>query len=91
MLVHVEFFGVPRRRAGVSQTTVELQEDAARLGEVLKDLAARFPDLATACLAGDKLRHGFAANLSGRRFVSDPGTRLHPGDSLLIFHADAGG
>ena len=32
-----------------------------------------------------------AANLNGDRFISDPGTRLGKGDSVLILSADAGG
>ena len=91
MLVHIEFYGIPRRRAGVSQTTVEMHGEVARLGEVLTHLATRFPRLGQDCLTGDRLRSGYCANLGGQRFVTDPDTRLQPGDCLLILHADAGG
>ena len=80
-----------RLRGPFGQGAVELHGDASCLGELLTDLATRFPRLGRDCLAGDTLRSGFCANLGGRRFVSDPKTRLQPGDCLLILHADAGG
>ena len=60
--------------------------------EVVVDLARRFPRLAEECFGEDGgLKPGTLANLNGRRFVSDPATRLDPGDALLILSADAGG
>jgi molybdopterin converting factor small subunit len=91
MVVRIEFYGIPRRRAGVAHTTLELRQDPTRLGEVLKDLAARFPQLGADCVVGERLRLGYTANLSGRAFVTDPETHVRAGDSLLILHADAGG
>jgi molybdopterin converting factor small subunit len=87
MSVHVEFFGIPRQRAGVVETTAA----GARLGDVLADLAGRFPQLAEACLDGQQLQAGYVANVNGQAFVTDPATPLLPGDSLLILSADAGG
>jgi molybdopterin converting factor small subunit len=85
--IRVEFFGIPRARAGVPGTTA----CGAKLGDVLADLAQRFPELAAACLEGNRLRAEYAANLNGRLFVRDPATALAPGDSLLILSADGGG
>jgi molybdopterin converting factor small subunit len=85
--ITVEFFGVPRERCGVAATTVP----GDRLGTVLRSLEKCFPALATDCLASGRLRPGFAANLNGERFVSDPDTPLRDGDTLLIMSADAGG
>lgn len=87
MLVHVELFGIPRARAGVEKTTSQGQQ----LGDVLEDLAARFPDLARACIDGRELRTGYTANVRGERFVTDPETTLHDGDTVLLLTLDAGG
>ncbi len=87
MKVRVEFYGIPRQRAGVATATAE----GTTLGEVLADLAARYPALADDCLDGGLLRRPFTANLNGDRFVTDPATELAPTDCLLILGADAGG
>jgi molybdopterin converting factor small subunit len=87
MDVTVEFFGIPRQRAGVAETTSR----SGRLGDVLADLERRFPGLTEDCLADGRLRPACVANLNGEAFVSDPATILSPGDALLILSADAGG
>lgn len=87
MQVPVELFGIARARAGVSQTTAE----GDCLGDVLADLAARFPDLAETCIDGRRLRPSFTANLGGRRFVTAPETPLQAGESVLLLSLDAGG
>jgi molybdopterin converting factor small subunit len=87
MAITVEFFGVPRERAGVKATTAT----GGTLGELLLGLETRFPHLAANCLESGRLKPGFAANLNGERFVSDPDTPLASGDTLLILSADAGG
>jgi molybdopterin converting factor small subunit len=84
--MHVEFFGVPRERAGVS----ELEVHAETLGQLLGTLAARLPSLSE-IIQRDRLHPAFVANLNGDRFVTDPGTRLGADDCLLILSADAGG
>ena len=77
---------MPRERAGVAE--IELQADT--LGQLLLALAARFPSLGE-LITTDRLPPSVVANLNGDRFVSDPGTRLTDGDSVLILSADAGG
>ena len=84
--MHVEFFGVPRERAGVS----ELEVHAETLGQLLGTLAARLPSLSE-IIQRDRLHPAFVANLNGDRFVTDPGTALGADDCLLILSADAGG
>ena len=84
--MHVEFFGVPRERAGVS----ELEVHADTLGQLLGALAARMPSLSE-IIQRDRLHPAFVANLNGDRFVADPETPLKTGDSVLILSADAGG
>lgn len=85
-LMHVEFFGVPRQRAGIS--ALEVQADT--LGELLGTLATQIPSLGE-FVALDRLHSAFAANLNGDRFVTDPQTPLAETDCVLILSADAGG
>lgn len=87
MRVAVELFGVARARAGTAETTAE----GDCLGDVLADLASRYPALAETCIDGRSLRPGFTANLGGRRFVTAPETPLDAGDTVLLFSLDAGG
>jgi len=84
--MHVEFFGVPRQRAGIS----ELEVHADTLGHLLGTLAARIPSLGELIVV-DRLQSSFVANLNGAQFVSDPGTPLGEDDRVLILSADAGG
>jgi hypothetical protein len=39
----------------------------------------------------NRLASGFACNINGLAFVRDPAARIHTGDRILIFSADAGG
>ena len=84
--MHVEFLGIPRERAGVSEWEVE----ASTLGEALDALAVRFPRLRELIAAGT-LHPSLAANLNCDTFVSDPLTPVEKQDRLLILSADAGG
>jgi len=85
-IMRVEFFGVPRERAGVAE--LELQADT--LGQLLAALAVRVPSLGE-LITADRLRPSCAANLNGDMFVSDPRTPLSEHDRVLILSADAGG
>jgi molybdopterin converting factor small subunit len=87
MQVAVELFGIPRSRAGLAQTSAE----GSNLGDVLADLARKFPPLAEACINGRTLRPGFIVNLSAERFVTAPETPLREGDTVLLLSLDAGG
>jgi molybdopterin converting factor small subunit len=84
--MYVEFLGVPRQRAGLS----ELEVQAETLGQMLSVLSARLPGFAD-LVALDRLHPSIAANLNGDRFVTDPGTALCADDHVLILSADAGG
>jgi molybdopterin converting factor small subunit len=84
--MHVEFFGVPRERAGMSR--LEVQADT--LGQLLETLAAQIPSFAK--LVGvNRLHPSIVANLNGDCFIGDPGTPLGKDDCVLILSADAGG
>jgi molybdopterin converting factor small subunit len=84
--MHVEFLGIPRERAGVSEVEIE----AETLGELLTVLASRFPELRE-LVTDSGLHPSVAANLNGDAFVSDPGTALDVHDRLLLLSSDAGG
>jgi molybdopterin converting factor small subunit len=88
--MHVEFFGVPRERAGLA----ELNVNAGTLGQLLGTLADQIPsfgNFVSTDAAGSRLHPAFIASLNGDRFVSDPGTPLAEHDRVLILSADAGG
>ena len=87
MQVSVELFGIPRARAGLAQTFAV----GSNLGDVLADLAGKFPRLADSCIDGRSLRPGFVVNLSAERFVTSPETPLRKGDTVLLLSLDAGG
>ncbi len=87
MQITVELFGIPRARAGVSQTISE----GLTLGDVFVDLSCRYPALGETCFTGQSLKPGYTANLRGERFVTDPLTVLADGDVVLLLSLDAGG
>lgn len=89
----VEFFGIPRARAGVSSMQVCEGRETVTLGDVLLELSDRLPDFANACLEEDRsLRPGYLANIDGQRFVrGDEDQPLRSGQSVLILSSDAGG
>jgi molybdopterin converting factor small subunit len=84
--MHVEFLGVPRQRAGVSELVVE----ARTLGQLLVTLSSQLPTLSEV-IVGDRLHPSCAANLNGDEFISDPRTPLGADDCVLILSADVGG
>ena len=84
--MHIEFFGIPRQRAGVS----ELEVHADTLGDLLETISVRMPQLAE-FITANRLHSTFVANLNGDQFISDPGTPLVDDDCVIILSADAGG
>jgi molybdopterin converting factor small subunit len=84
--MYVEFLGIPRERAGISEMEVE----AETLGQVLGALSARCPGL-TELITAEGLHPSIVANLNGDEFVSALDTPLADDDRLLILSADAGG
>jgi molybdopterin converting factor small subunit len=84
--MQVEFYGIPRQRAGTSR----LEVDANTLGELLGTLAEKIPSLGEFICKG-RLQSTAVANLNGDRFVSDPATPLDRSDCILILSPDAGG
>ena len=90
MSIRVEFYGIPRSRAGVEFTMVEIEQDVIQLGALLGTLSRRFPNLSE-CIEAERLKPGYRASLDGERFVGRHDEMLSAGSSLLIMSADAGG
>ena len=65
--MRVEFFGIPRERAG----RAEFEVQADTLGQLLATLAAQIPSLEK-LIGVDRLHPACVANLNGELFVSDP-------------------
>lgn len=91
MPIRVEFFGIARQRAGTSELLLDASTGTLPLSDVLKQVAARTPDLAQTLLIGGELHESLTVNVDGNRFVRDPATLIHDGQSLLVLSADAGG
>ena len=91
MVVRVEFYGIPRSRAGVAYTQLEICDDTITLARVVRELAQRFPDFGAECAKNGCLAKSYVANVGGNRFVRDADTTIRDGDTLLILSADAGG
>ena len=85
--MYVEFLGIPRERAGVSQVEIE----AETLGQLLGVLVARFPTFGDLISDAGALHPSVAANLNGDEFVNRPETPLAVDDHVLILSADVGG
>lgn len=87
MPIRVELYGIPRHRAGIATIDVE----ADNLGEALRQVGRRLPQLNDVCLDDGRIRTGFLVNLNGRTFIGQPGTPLQEGDCVLILSSDVGG
>jgi sulfur-carrier protein len=86
-MIMIEFYGVPRRRAGTASVTLE----AATLGQALQELGRVVPALNGSVLEQGTVHEVYKLSLNGERFVSDPSTPLCDGDVLLLMSADVGG
>jgi hypothetical protein len=85
--VTVEFYGVPRLRAG----RAELEVQAGTLAEVLSGVEAACPGLAGLIQPPGRLAPHFLLSVDGAHFVTDLRQPLEPGVRLLLLSADAGG
>lgn len=87
MVVVVEFYGIPRRRAGVAELAVEADSIAA----VLSAVRARCPGLADLLTNSGRLSPHYLLSLDGTAFVGELTQPLPSGSRLLLLSADAGG
>ena len=83
--IRVEFYGLARLRAGVTELAVE----AATIRAALTAASAACPGLRV--LGGDRVSPEFLISLNGVRFAPALDEPLGDGESLLILGADAGG
>jgi molybdopterin converting factor small subunit len=86
-LVTVEFYGVPRQRAG----RAELAVAARTVGEMLEAVERACPRLAGLRRPDGRLAAHYLLSIDGREFVADVRQQLRPGDRVLLLSADAGG
>lgn len=100
-MIEVEFYGVPRLRAGTDRCAVP----AGTLTEVLGALAVKLPGLVPDVVeleghnghnksnpprAGRVGRH-VLVSLDGRVVLDDPGAEITDGQTLVLLSAQAGG
>jgi molybdopterin converting factor small subunit len=85
--VTVEFYGIPRQRAGRAELAVR----AATITEAMAAVERACPGLTGLVHTGGGLSPHFLLSLEGQRFVSDLRQPLRTGDRLLLLSADAGG
>jgi len=85
--VTVEFYGIPRQRAGRAEMTVQ----AGTLGDMLSAVEAACPGLAGLVDSNGRLTSHYLVSLDGREFATDVQELLKQGQRLLLLSADAGG
>jgi molybdopterin converting factor small subunit len=83
----VEFYGVPRHRAGQA----ELPLHASTLAELLDKVVRHCPRLADLRTPDGRPAPAYLVSLNGERFLLCPDEVLRPGDRVLVLSADAGG
>ena len=84
--VTIEFFGIPRQRAG----RAELVVPAGTVAEVLQAVTRACPGLEGLLTPAGQLAPHYRVSLNGQRFVQELRDSLVPGERLLILSADAG-
>jgi molybdopterin converting factor small subunit len=85
--VTVEFYGVPRQRAGRAELVVQ----ARRIDDLLAAVKQACPGLADLTRADGKLASHYLLSIDGNSFVADARQPLEPGMRVLLLSADAGG
>jgi len=85
--VIVEFFAVPRMRAGRAQLEVRAGPAIA----VLQEVVAKCPGLSDLLTPAGRLSPHYLLSLEGEEFLTDLSRELSPGSRLLLLSADAGG
>jgi sulfur-carrier protein len=86
--VIVEFYGIPRLRAGRS----ELRLASGTVAEVLEAIETACPGLWQLTQPDGRLLPHYLLSLDGQAFLhDDPHYRLQSGQRLLLLSADVGG
>lgn len=84
--VIIEFYGIPRQRAGRADLPIRADTVSDALAAVVKAC----PGLHDVLLRGNLAPH-YRVSVDGNRFVTEMNERLAPGTRLLLLSADAGG
>jgi hypothetical protein len=87
MAITIEFYGLPRRRAGRAEITTE----ARTVIEALEAVRAACPALADLLAPNGRLDSHYLISDNGERFVTNLTESVRPGARLLLLGADAGG
>jgi molybdopterin converting factor small subunit len=85
--VTIEFFGIPRQRAGCA----ELAVPADTVSALLECVERSCPGLQGLRQADGRLSPHYLLSIDGQRFVTDLHQKLRPGERVLLLSADAGG
>jgi hypothetical protein len=85
--ITIEFYGIPRERAGLT----EWSAPAGTLADVLSAVARQCPRLQDLVGPGGAIGPHYRVSLDGQRFVTDMDEILPAGSHLLVLSADAGG
>jgi molybdopterin converting factor small subunit len=85
--VTVEFYGIPRQRAGRAELVVR----AGTVAEVLASVQKSCPGLAGLLPDQGRLAPEFLLSIDGQRFAAGLSEQLRSGQRLLLLSADAGG
>jgi hypothetical protein len=85
--VIIEFYGIPRRRAGRAELVVV----AGTVREALAAIRASCPGWLDLCHPDGSLAPHYLLSRDGEQFVTDLNVPLEPGEHLLLLSADAGG
>lgn len=83
----VEFYGIPRRQAGVAFWRV----NARTPREALAAVAGTFPALSGVLTPAGRLGPHYLISRAGESFIDDLDAPLHADIPLLLLSADAGG
>jgi molybdopterin converting factor small subunit len=86
-MVTVEFFGIPRQRAGRAELVVR----ANTVADVMASIKRACPGLADLVEGDGELAPHYLLSLDGTGFVKDLRQVLEPGTRVLLLSADAGG
>lgn len=92
MQLKVEFLGLARELAGVSESQVTLSEQAT-WRHLVRGLASQHPALVGPVINPEHydLSAAYMLNVGGRTIVRDFDTPVQPGQRLLLMFAEAGG
>lgn len=85
--VTVEFFGVPRLRAGRASLSVR----AGTLRDVLAQVSAACPNLGGLLDEQGRVASHYLVSVNGDRFVREGDEDIAPGARVLLLTADVGG